>query len=451
MVAPMQQKRGGNPYMSIQRLPCQNNSSTNTIPPFGLVRVVGTNADGALLVDQPNADGQDVYLNGPTAILPNQGPPLYRGGCGVVTKSFPIWAQYDPTSGMPAIGQTWGAKAGSYLLTYGRNGFAIQGSPVSANGQQGPPRVLIVPSTLPLSFIAVSQTAPKTIYLGRSVTDAVLKAGSNVFSSASANFTSADIGLQVLGFTAGSPDGTIPASPPTTITAINTTVSPPTAILSAPATANVTGETVAILTGTTAGFPAAQEVWNGPTGLTNHQWTFTGSSACWFLSTNSPDPASPYTVAPHNQFPLPGTMPIEDVQRVGLDAFGVAIFVWIFDPGTWYDVAASTGPGYMSGGAVVVYGLGSNPSQGGSTTGRITCGASSILVGAMVDNGAAYGPDLYVAPGPYAVSQGVAGIPYLGDTGQDAVGNQIVNGLVVSIGGGTGVISAPSDYGTWSG
>lgn len=155
MTAPMQQKQGANPYMRIQRQPCQNNSSTNTIPPFGLVRVMGTTSDGALLVDQPNQDGQDVYVNGPQAILPNNGQTPALGGYGVVTKQFPIWAQYDTTSGTPAIGDTWGAKAGSYLLTKGKAGFRIQASPVSTTGVQGPPRVLVAAVSEPgdIAFI----------------------------------------------------------------------------------------------------------------------------------------------------------------------------------------------------------------------------------------------------------------------------------------------------------
>lgn len=136
LYAPQQQKRGVNPYAVIQKQPALNNSTLSTIPAFGLVRVVASSSDGALLVDQPNADGQDVYVNGPTPIRPD--------GFGIVTKAFPIWAAYDSTSGTPAIGDTWGAANGSYLLTKGKNGFLIQANPVSTGT---PPRVLIAPGS----------------------------------------------------------------------------------------------------------------------------------------------------------------------------------------------------------------------------------------------------------------------------------------------------------------
>lgn len=162
MTAPMQQKHAANPYLGIQRQPCQNNSSTNTIPPFGLVRVMGTTTDGALLVDQPNQDGQDVYVNGPQAILPNNGATPALGGFGMVTKAFPIWAQYDTTSGTPAIGDTWGAANGSYLLTKGKGGFVVQANPVSTTGLQGPPRVLVAPSLQDAGDIAFINSGPNS-------------------------------------------------------------------------------------------------------------------------------------------------------------------------------------------------------------------------------------------------------------------------------------------------
>lgn len=137
MTAPQQLKRGGNPYYSIQRQPAVNNSGTNVIPSFGLVRVVNTFADGSLVVDQPDADGQDVYVNGPFPIpVSNSTTGIY--GYGVVSKAFPIWAAYN-NAATPAIGQTWGAANGSYLLTSGKTGFTIQAAPVTT----GTARVLV--------------------------------------------------------------------------------------------------------------------------------------------------------------------------------------------------------------------------------------------------------------------------------------------------------------------
>ncbi len=127
----------------LNKLPCQNNSGTNTIPSFGLVRVTGVNAQGVALVDQPNTDGQDVYVNGPL--------PIPASAYGAVSRDWPLFAAYDAASGTPAIGDTWGAAAGSYLLTKGKAGFTIQQNP-------GPGRVLIAPPLVPPGPTVTSQT-----------------------------------------------------------------------------------------------------------------------------------------------------------------------------------------------------------------------------------------------------------------------------------------------------
>ncbi len=119
----------------LNKLPCQNNSGSNVIPAFGLVRVVGVNAQGVALVDQPNADGGDVFVNVQLPIPP--------GAYGTISKSWPLWAAYDSTSGTPAIGDTWGAASGSYLLTKSKPGFAIQQPPAAGNAG----RVLIAPGS----------------------------------------------------------------------------------------------------------------------------------------------------------------------------------------------------------------------------------------------------------------------------------------------------------------
>lgn len=133
MTAPQQQKKGGNPYYGIQKQPAYNVSSTNTVPAFGLVRVTGT-TNGVLQVDQPNADGQEVYANGPTPIPPNR--------YGVVSKAWPIFVAY--TGGPPTLGQSWGVASGSYLLTSGTSGFRIEAPGVSG-------RVLVSAAQVALS------------------------------------------------------------------------------------------------------------------------------------------------------------------------------------------------------------------------------------------------------------------------------------------------------------
>lgn len=130
-----QRKTSGNPYLRIWQQPCQNGSSTETIPAFGLVRVAATTPEGVLIVEQPDADGQDVYINGPVPIQPNRGTDSsgnYVGGYGQVSRTFPIWAAYNDNNGnwVPAIGDPCGPAAGSYLLTQNNGLFIVQAAPV---------------------------------------------------------------------------------------------------------------------------------------------------------------------------------------------------------------------------------------------------------------------------------------------------------------------------------
>lgn len=305
ITSPMQQRKGVNPYAQVQRQPAQNNSSTNTIPPFGLVRVLKTTTDGQLLVDQPNQDSQNVYLNGPQAILPNNGQG--QGGGGVVTKATPLWAAYDPSSGTPTPGASWGAKAGSYLLASGRSGFVILGQPVTDGKTYW--RVLVDSvSNSTAAFVTVSASTPSTIYLGRSIKDAVLVAGSNVLQSATGGFTSADVGATLVSGPPGAPDGVIPTG--TTITSIDTTVTPPVAVMNNYAKADATGETVAIVTGTVQGYAASTDGWNNktPAGI------YDGVSGCWYYDIN--------------QFDLPGIFAGARYlcDQLATDAYGTAIY-----------------------------------------------------------------------------------------------------------------------------
>lgn len=117
----MAQRKQRNPYSKNHNVSVKNASTSVTIPAFALVRSTGTDAQGALTVDQPSADGQDVYINGLTAILPSR--------YGLASKDDSLFAVYDPGSGTPVVGDAWGASAGSYLLTKGKPGFTIQSAP----------------------------------------------------------------------------------------------------------------------------------------------------------------------------------------------------------------------------------------------------------------------------------------------------------------------------------
>jgi hypothetical protein len=95
------------------------NVYAGVIPAFGLVKVSEVDADGTLQVTRPDADGQDVYVNGPVKIV--------QGGYGNVTRDWPAFALYTAADGTPTNGDTWGAKSGDFTLRKGFAGFTIEG------------------------------------------------------------------------------------------------------------------------------------------------------------------------------------------------------------------------------------------------------------------------------------------------------------------------------------
>jgi hypothetical protein len=113
------------PLDRVRWLPAINNSGSLTIPAFGLVKLVSVSDEGVLTVDRPDADGQDVYVNGPFAVA--------AGGHGMVTRDWPAYALYDAGDGTPAPGETWGAGASSYKLRKDKGGLTIQGGALGGN------------------------------------------------------------------------------------------------------------------------------------------------------------------------------------------------------------------------------------------------------------------------------------------------------------------------------
>ena len=108
-------------YLNDLRYVEVSNAGASAIPAFGLMRVTGASTTSGLVltVDQPNADGQDVLINGPT--------PIIAGGRGVATYETPSQIYYDTADGTPANGETWGAGSGTYKLKKNKAGFTIQG------------------------------------------------------------------------------------------------------------------------------------------------------------------------------------------------------------------------------------------------------------------------------------------------------------------------------------
>ena len=103
----------------IRWLQCRNVGGS-TIPSFGLMRITGADSDGTLQVQQPNTNGQQVVVNGPT--------PIIASAYGLATNQTPIYALYETSDGTPANGETWGAGASSYKLRKNTDGFIVEGA-----------------------------------------------------------------------------------------------------------------------------------------------------------------------------------------------------------------------------------------------------------------------------------------------------------------------------------
>lgn len=102
-----------NYWSNLRKVPCTN-STGEEIPPYGLVELEGTDDDGTFIALKPRADGCHVFVNGPT--------PIPDGSDGMVTSQAPIIIATDGTAG---VGETWGAQAGSFLAKSTNTGFLI--------------------------------------------------------------------------------------------------------------------------------------------------------------------------------------------------------------------------------------------------------------------------------------------------------------------------------------
>lgn len=95
------------------------NSTTEVIPAGGIVRVAGIDTDtGAFLVDKPDVDGSGYVAVVGMALIPAE-------GFGQIHFDPRAIAAYDRADGTPAPGESWGARAGSWLLRKGELGFVI--------------------------------------------------------------------------------------------------------------------------------------------------------------------------------------------------------------------------------------------------------------------------------------------------------------------------------------
>jgi hypothetical protein len=101
------------------------NGTSETIPPYGVVRITSVDQSSGLpVVGKPNADDDN-------AVFVNGGAPIPAGEKGSVHCTFPAIAAFQADSGdgaNPANGEIWGTKSGSWYLHKWNKGFKILGT-----------------------------------------------------------------------------------------------------------------------------------------------------------------------------------------------------------------------------------------------------------------------------------------------------------------------------------
>lgn len=140
------------------------NQSAEECPPFGAVRVTGADSNRDLQGNKPNANGQAVWINGPT--------PVPAGSTGLLTNDFPVPAYYDAADGTPANNETWGAGTGTWKLKKNQAGFTVVGGAADS-------RVMVTRPLLDATgsdvFVKVTSSDTTASYLGSK-----LSAGTNI-------------------------------------------------------------------------------------------------------------------------------------------------------------------------------------------------------------------------------------------------------------------------------
>ena len=102
------------------------NGAGETIPAFAVVRVTGSGTDDVYTAAKPDEDGQYAFVWGI-----HDTP---AGFVGTLTNDYPAYALYESGDGAPAVGETWGAGAGSFKLRKDKPGFRVVGSPDATLG-----------------------------------------------------------------------------------------------------------------------------------------------------------------------------------------------------------------------------------------------------------------------------------------------------------------------------
>jgi hypothetical protein len=127
------------------------NDSAEQIPAFGVVRLTGVvvlePGRVALTADQPDTFGcqHRCAINGPV--------PVNAGKLGTLTREPLVPALFDSSDGTPSAGESWGPRAGTWMLKKNTGGFTVVGVTNAAAGL-----VLVEPAPM-LAFLGKTDAA----------------------------------------------------------------------------------------------------------------------------------------------------------------------------------------------------------------------------------------------------------------------------------------------------
>ena len=134
------------------------NTTKEDIPPYAVMESTGHvhKETGSLGIRKPTGDGlRQVLVNGPSAI------PAGRVGQGYLAPRVVV--AYDPTAGLPGVGEEWGSETGSWLLGTTPGGFVILGGAGGGNVNAVRYGVGGVPGSSSSSSGASTNPAPEVV------------------------------------------------------------------------------------------------------------------------------------------------------------------------------------------------------------------------------------------------------------------------------------------------
>lgn len=109
-----------NPLAGVRWLATTNDSGEE-MPAHACVVVDSSGDEGQFVISKPTTASEHVWIAGPT--------PALDGDCATAVNTFPIDALYDSADGTPAVGEIWGAGAGTWKLKKNNTGFRVCGTP----------------------------------------------------------------------------------------------------------------------------------------------------------------------------------------------------------------------------------------------------------------------------------------------------------------------------------